>query len=198
MGISVKLDNKSVARVEKSVRESFEKVINNQNLLKDIGTVVIKDIQFQTRKTRKGELKSLSDEWIDERKKIAKATATHPAYSARRSNLTLTGQLLDSLKIIYSKAGEVIIEATGIHRPYKASYLKSWYRIGQSGKRHLVKSSNTGMRTIGESIENKKLAEYVADQGREFMKVREGLNRQLKNLVVAYIRRSSRVLRLFK
>lgn len=195
MGISVKLDNKSVARVEKSVRESFEKVINNQNLLKDIGTVVIKDIQFQT---RKGKLKPLSDEWVNERKKIAKATATHPAYSARRSNLTLTGQLLDSLKIIYSKAGEVIIEATGIHRPYKANYLKSWYRIGQSGKRHLVKSSNTGMRTIGESIENKKLAEYVADQGREFMKVREGLNRQLKNLVVAYIRRSSRVLRLFK
>jgi hypothetical protein len=195
MSFSVKLDSKSVDNAEKSVRESFNKVINNQVLLKELGETIITDIKFQT---RKGKFKPLSKDWIAERKQIAKATATAQSFSPARSNLTLTGQLIDSLKILTAKAGNILIGFAGIHTPYKAQYRKSWYRIGAAGKKTLITSNKSGVRTIGARVANEDLAKYVAEQGRDFVKVRPTLIPVLKQKVINYIRRSSRVLGLFK
>lgn len=57
--------------------------------------------------------------------------------SPNKSNITLTGQLLDSIDVIRKKDGEIVIGPTGTRS--------------------------------GSSLTNKKLAGYLADQGRPFM-----------------------------
>ena len=190
MAFKVTLKSDSLARAEASVRDGLKKVLNGAQLKRDIGDTVIQDIQFQTRKAN---FAPLSEKWIKERKQIAKATAVHEAYSPRRSNLTLSGQLLDSLQMVNSNNGVFEFKFVGDHEPYKAPYQTQWKRLGK-----IVRSSRSGLRTIGKKIKNEKLATYVQEQGREFVKLRPALVPRLRTIILRYIRRSSRVLGLFK
>jgi hypothetical protein len=190
MAFTVKIKDDSLKRVEGSMRNSLTKVLNSPAMAKELGEVIISDIQFQTRKSS---FKPLTEDWIKERKQIAKATPTHQAYSPRRSNLTLTGQLLDSLKLVSYAAGKYLFKFVGDHKPYKAPYVTQFKR-GKS----IVNTGRSGLRTIGEPIKNEKLAEYVQDQGRKFVKIRKELTPRLQRIIMAYIRRSSRALGLFK
>lgn len=187
---SVRITDDSLKKCEQTVRDSFKKVIQSETLAKDLATTIITDVKFQTRKTK---FKPLSEKWIKERKQISKATKVNEAFSPRRSNLTITGQLLDSLKLTSFNKGKYVFEFVGDHQPYKAPYVQQ-YKRGKT----IVNTNRTGLRTIGKAIKNEDLAKYVQEQGREFIKLRKSLIPRLRNLVVAYIRRSSRVLKLFK
>lgn len=93
-----------------------------------------------------GEFPALSKEWIERREKLAAVNSTHKDFSPSRSNLTFTGQLMDSLKTILkltSNSAKIIMEYTGTHKGY----------IGLKGKR-------------GKAISNKRLAGYLQESGR--------------------------------
>lgn len=167
----------SIKVAEDDVRKKLKKLTQDEELLNQIGDRMIQDLKFQARKGTNpvtgGKFIPLSPKWIKERQKIAEAQSVHETFKANRSNVTITGQLLDALRrnVLGRK---LIIFFDGIHKPYKA-------------KR--VRNTGQGNRTIGKPIKNSLLAEYV-NQIRPFFIVREKLLPQLKSIVIRYIRRN--------
>lgn len=167
----------SIEQVESTTRQRLQALQSNKELLNKLGDAMIKDIQFTARRgvnpVTGGRFIPLSKKWIKERKQIAQATPTHEAFKENRSNITITGQLLDSLA--RSSVGKTLtVFFQGIHKPYKAK------RIRNPGK---------GLRTIGKEIDNELLARYV-NKIRPFFGVRDKLLPQLKSIVIRFIRRN--------
>lgn len=174
--IKLKYKPISIDKIEADVKEKIKRLTNDDQLLRQIGDRMIQDIQFQARKGTNpvtgGRFIPLSPKWIKEREKIAQAQSVHPAFKSNRSNVTITGQLLDALK--QRVVGRLlVIFFDGIHKPYEAK------RVRDPGK---------GNRKIGKPLENSLLAQYV-NEIRPFFSVREKLLPQLKSIVIRYIRR---------
>lgn len=109
--------------------------------------------------------------YVEIRKYISESTKTHPTFSPKRSNLTITGQLLNAMTRTVSSLGTLTIKfINSIHTPYK------------------IRTSK-GLRDVGKPIDNDKLAEYV-NAKRPFFGVRKTLLPQLKTIVIRYIRRN--------
>jgi hypothetical protein len=174
------VNTKSIDRAEKSVKTAFEKVIRNQKMLKELGEVVVTDIKFQSRRgkfEKTGKASSgLTDAWIERRKNYAKNSDSHPAYSPKRKNVTLTGELLDSLKFISSGAGKLKFFFDGIHKAYR------YRKLDGSISSH------------GGNARNKDIQEGLDKMGYKFFRLRPELTDRLKKVVVGYIRRASRAL----
>lgn len=178
--LKVKINTRSLKLTEEKTRKVFENVIRNNQMLNDMGTTIVEDIQFQTKRGKSipNDLKpfrELTPKWINKRKQISNAQSVSDVFSPKRSNLSLSGQLLDSLQYKIIGAGKITFSFFGIHKPYK--YQK---KNGDIGK-------------IGKQIENKKLAQYVEEQGRPFMGVRDIVKERLKRTLLGYIRRSANV-----
>jgi hypothetical protein len=182
VAFKVKFDPNSINSAEKKIKDGFKKVIESKQMLNEVGTLIVKDIQFQTRRgysiPQDRKFKPLTQKWINKRSRIAQADSVHETFKSNRSNLTLTGQLLDSLKHRILGAGKLLLEFTGVHRPYKIRTRK-------------------GIGKIGKQIPNEELAKYVS-QVRPFVGVRDKIKIRIKNVVVAYIRRSAKVLNFFE
>ena len=176
--MKLKLNQKSLDRVEADTKARLNRVLSNKEMLGEVGDLAV-DLIRQT--TRKGtstvtdqRFKPLSKPWIKKRDKIASSQGTHPTYAAKRSNLTLSGQLIDSIK--RSVVGRMVtIFFDGSHLPYR------------------MKTRN-GISRVGKIISNSKLAQYVADGGRPFFGFSKAfeskLLTQVKKVVIRYIRRN--------
>jgi hypothetical protein len=217
MSLNLKVNDESLKALEENTRKAFEKVIRNQDLLNDIGKTIITDIQFQTRRgssipNNGKKFDKLSKKWIDMRARIGQAQGGGEAFSPQRSNLTLSGQLLNSLVTVIQGAGKILITFTGTHSPYRYELLE-YYTVkkrkgrrinkgpikGFDGGRGNLQYRNTnrsGQTTLGEEMLNAELADLVAEQGRPFLGIRDAIRDRIKRQVVAFIRRSSRVLSL--
>jgi hypothetical protein len=174
MKMGLKINQNTIDKAETEVKLKIQKAITSPALLSDIAEVAITDIKYQARRGVSTEtdskFKPLSSRWIKQRQKIAQSTAVHEAFQANRSNVTITGQLLDAMSKVLTKTGIAIV-FKGIHKPYLAK------RVRKSGNR-----------TIGKPIDNETLSEYV-NEVRPFFKIRESLIPRLKNIVIRYIRR---------
>lgn len=174
MMFKIKIDQASLDRVEKNVKDAFNKVIRNQTMLNELGETIVVDIQGVNRsgKSPKGNKHpSLSESSKRNRRYLSKYNQTHETYSEGRSNVTITGELLDSLESESKRPGEVVVTAVGNHSKYK-------------GK----------TKSIGKAVANEKLIKFLKDKGFNIMGIREKLLPRLRRTVIAYIRRASRVL----
>jgi len=132
---------------------------------------VQKEIQGYYRETsRKRRFRVITEETIDRRKKMSQYNKTHGDYSPRRSNLTFSGQLIDSIKA-YVRTSKDVIELipTGRRKPY----------ILKSGKRSKSKSLNTDV------------AQGQADQDRHLM---IPTKKQRRGIIDIFRRKLKRVL----
>lgn len=191
--IKIKFKQSTIDAIERDMKVKAGALAHDPALLGEVADIVIKDIAYQVRigvsPVDGKRFKPLSKEWREQRAEIAKATQTHAAFARNKSNLTLTGQLIDSLHKIF-QGGAVIIDFKDNHKPYNKKYKDSFSRKGKSGGRSsTVNSGKTGIYQVGKEIPNKELAEYVAERGRPFMAVREKLLEQLKKVVIKHIRR---------
>ena len=181
MSISVKLNEKSLKDVEDLIKKAFNNVIRNKKMLTEIGEDVTKDIQFQTRAgnsiPNNEKLAPLKKSWILIRKRIAESQGTHQAYREKRSNLTLSGQLLNSLKAKVKGPGSVEVAPTGLRSRYK-----------------IKRKDGKGTYQLGKLITNQKLSEYVSKK-RPYLGVRPIMKERIRRTVIGYIRRSSSVLK---
>ncbi|HNC40322.1 MAG TPA: hypothetical protein PK522_00910 [Nitrosomonas sp.] len=164
---------------EEEFRNRLNKMIKDPVLLNELGDVMIKDIKFTARKgvnpITGGKFIPLSKKWIAEREKISQSTPVNDAFKPARSNVTLSGQLLDALRRSATN-GILSIFFDGIHRPYRAKYSE-------------MRKKQATTRQIGKPIPNNELAQYV-NEIRPFFYVREKLLPQLKTVVIRYIRRN--------
>jgi len=151
----VKIDSKQFDRIEESLLSKFNKVANSEDLKSAAADLVISDIKFQTRRGV-----SIPDG----------RSLPGQAFSAKRSNLTLSGQLIESLKSRFITRG-VEVFPDGDHEPYR-----------YKGKRGKIVTS-------GEKIKNSKLAEHLKKKGFDFIGVRDSIKERIKILVQQQIRR---------
>jgi hypothetical protein len=210
----ISVNTKNLTKLMKKHKDKITRALTSSTLLKQVGDEMIKDIRYQTRRGLGGEdgderesLKPLSKSWKESRKEIAsRGGQTHQAFSANRSNLTLSGQLLDSISIVDYDGPTVTIGFKGVHVPYQIPYLKYFVRKknkrktgvnnrtvkgfqSSAGGMSYVNTNRSGMRTIGEPIANTKLAKYVQEK-RPFFSLRPSFINRLKSLVIRHIRRN--------
>lgn len=145
------------------------KLVNTDDLSKELGETVIRGIKGKTRKgldlVNGGKQGALASSTIAQRRYLDDHNSTASTYSPARSNLTFTGQLLDSLK--WFRIGNIIrIMPTGQRRPYKRGSKKS--------------------------IANQDVANFLKEQGREFLGVDNPIKKQLKSIIRNFIRRNIR------
>lgn len=180
--------------------DKVTKALQSKNLAKDIGDTYITDLKFQVRRgqslSNNKKLKPLSESWIKKRRRII-ANSGKPAFvSARKSNLSLSGQFLDSLKsrsANLSKGLEVTFRFEGAHEPYKMKPLKSWKvrNAFGSGKNKTFKRRKEmpSELQVGRRISNENLYTYLK-RDRPFIGIRPQVQKRLTQLVVEEVRRS--------
>ncbi len=104
----------------KEINRTFDKVINDKQLLGELGTFTTKRIQAEIRRskplndTRK--FPALKDLSIKIRKHLERFNFTDIVYKANRSNLTFTGQLVEAIKFKIIKGNVVEIAVANTKR----------------------------------------------------------------------------------
>lgn len=173
---SVKVKDPGVfLRLESKLKDSFRKVIANKEMLNEVGEFAAERIRFQARTAKplnsNAKFPSLKPSTIKSREYIAKHNQTHETYGASRSNLTITGQLLNAIKHKVVSAGVVAIELVGNHRGYKSG-------SGQTGR----------------SVANSDIAGWLADKGfvifDESIQDNKTIKARLRSIVLRYVRRA--------
>jgi hypothetical protein len=155
------------------LQKRIKEVLSDDKVMSEVSSTLEKDMKFQARKGVDPEgrpYKPLSDRWVEKRKQIK--DSKHGAYSPGRSNLTITGQLIDALRIA--------AESSSVSNTRRFLYTFLGDHTGYTFKNG--KTTN--------SIPNEILAEYVQDQGRQIIGVRESLIPRIKRILVAAIRRA--------
>lgn len=105
----------------KVVRD-IERVTNDPQLKEEIGIFATQRIAFQARVgqplNNQGKFPALKSLTVQKRRELARYNATDSTYQAGRSNVTFTGQLLDSLSFNQISNG-VELFFKGKRRPYR-------------------------------------------------------------------------------
>jgi len=124
----------------RAVRFKILKNIREPKLMQEIGQHVRKDI-------REGdELSPLKASTIRQREYLRQFNQTHTNYSARRSNVTFTGELLNALEVRVNTIKGLIVLGfkKGIHRRYKTGAKRSKARAKQITYEALAKELQEG------------------------------------------------------
>jgi hypothetical protein len=172
---SVKINRPSIIRkAEQKIRE-IEGAAQGDLLLSQIGVELLLDTQNKARTgkgftkdtvkvfgSKRSKLPWLADSTVDSRRSIGSRESTSNVFKPDRSNLSLTGQLLSSLKI-FIKNGVLTIRPDGERRKYK----------GQNKK----------------PPSNDKLAEFLEEKGFYFLGVDDVSLKKIKTISIRFIRR---------
>lgn len=153
------------------LKQRIDKVIESSNWKEEGSKYVTKQIQGKTRlekiaKTGAGQ-KTISEQHQKNKERLAKKNKTGTSFGASKSNLTITGQLLKSLKREDDKR-LLIVKPDGDRKPYTLP----------SGKQ--AKDTPT----------NEELAGYLKDMGYEFMGLSEKMKKNLKKIIIREFNRT--------
>lgn len=161
--ISVKYNAK---KASKKFKDRFNKFLREDDWKEEAFETAKKNIVGQTRlgkDIKSGEkLKKIKKQTEKDKAKWAQKNQAGISFSPGKSNLTRSGQLLESLKRGKSKTS-VEIAPEGTRKPYK----------GQT-----------------KTITNKKLADYLSEKGFSFMGFNDRLKAQIKSKLLRHLRRS--------
>ena len=165
----MKTDVKNLAR---DIKSFIKKRVDVSRLSEEIGEYCVKNIvgSARTGKNLDGEkFDDLTESYVKQKKYLEKyGNNTGINYrSSKKSNLTMSGQLLESIKYFYDKTKLAIrITPTGIHMPYR----------GNNGE-------------IGVMIDNLELATYV-NKRRRFMLLGNKNYKVIANMIKKSLRRT--------
>ena len=140
-----------IPEVEKKIRETFKKVRESEQMLRDIGEFTSERIKAQARRGKPlnddKTFPALKKTSVAIRETLAETNSTHPTFKPSRSNLTITGQLIDAIKY-YVKKKIVFIDIEDSPRtPYRTR----------------GRLSSKGLKSIRKSIGNlKATSKFVA------------------------------------
>lgn len=161
---------KNLENVKRSIKKTFEEIRTNEQMLVEIGNATV-DLTKKFNRSGKSPDGSKhpnnSPAWEIEKMNLTEYNNPSEYYRPYLSNVTFTGQLLESIKLvkINRSNSSVEIDATGERTPYKNKKGKS------------VGKKNTPT--------NKKLVEYLGDIGRNIF----GINKQMTNVINKIVRR---------
>ena len=156
--------------IAKAVEKTLEKIVKNESLLNEVGeqarTYIIGKTRTRADLSKEGaKQKELAETTVDARKNLEKYNKVDASYSAKRSNVTFTGQLLNSITV-FVKGGVVTLKPDGNRTAYKT-------------KKGPVKSTP----------DNYTLAKYLQEKDRVFMAIDAKGQEILKQFTIRQIRR---------
>ena len=155
----------------RAATQSIKSQLNQREVLSKAAEIAIDDIKGNAREgkpvvdNKVSSFPGLDATYITRRNRLASVNETDSAYSPKRSNLTFTGQLLNSLKATF-KGAVITISPTGMRRPYK-----------------LIKGGQT------KSVANKTVAEGLQERGFEFLSIGSSTKKKIKSEITRIIRR---------
>lgn len=164
-----RVDPTSVTATRKAVQTSLNRFIRGSGVLNDVANDYIEQVKIQGKDTQTDQpFKPLAQSTIARRRVLSRNNATDGKYSPARSNLTFTGQLVNSIKATIQVArGRITIEPKGVHKAYRG----------------------IRVRRLGRNIQNKALAAHLEDQGRTLI----GSSPKTQERIVSRIRASLRI-----
>lgn len=166
-----KVNIKGLPQLTAALKKFINESASREEILLRIGIIGRESIIAKTRTGKNlvtgGKQKALKASTVKHREILAKSNPVQETFSAKRSNLTLTGQLLESIKIIPSKSkAEVNLVPKGTRKPY----------VNKNGK------SQKGTPT------NEDLTEYLSQKGFKFLGIDEPTKKQMIKAVKAFLR----------
>lgn len=163
-----------VKNVQDNIRRMLDEVRKDPQTLAEIANVTVDLIQGTTRSGKSlsndSAFPPLSKTWQYQRDHLLKYNAADEYFlGSSKSNLTFTGQLINSIKArIFPSNGTVEVGPQGQHQGYK------------------TKSGNT------KAIDNKKLFEYLEKKGRGVFNFGQSFKDRLSSRVNVLIKRTLR------
>lgn len=158
-------------KLQADIIKRIDKVIDADPLKKDIGIFATTRLRFEARKgtplNDERNFPPLKPITIDNREYLARFNRTHPAFNEARSNVTLTGQLLNALGFqVISRGVELLF--IGERRPYR------------TGPNSVANDTPT----------NQEVADYLAEKGfRVFTKKGIESDRKFSSNITQIVRR---------
>lgn len=160
-------------RVKTPNPEIFAKAVRgalagNKQLSNSITKLLIGIIRGGKLPSGKG-IKPLAPTTIQRRRDLSKKNRTHPDFSPRKSNLTFTGQFLDSFKATFERVGRKVlinIAPTGVHKAL----------INLNGKRQ-------------RGVRNDTIGEGLVKSGRDYRPVSKQNTRKITKLVITALKK---------
>jgi len=115
-----------VKKAAASITKKLNDAIADSNIYKDAARDLEDSIRDKKNPKTGKNYKKLQPSTIEHRKYIARNNSTHSEYSSDKSNLTLTGSLLEGLFSRFNKStGILTIDIKGNHPGYKGSKKKT-------------------------------------------------------------------------
>ena len=164
---------KGLSRVVKDIEKKLKGAKIDKAAQSHMSKIIIEDVKQTIREGKNpnkhgnSKIKRIKQSTIKRRKELAKKNKTHSDYSASKSNLTLTGELIDSLTCKFKRLKSgigFILSAKGVHKRY----------VGTKGKR------------VGKRVKNIEIIKAQAAMGRRVLgirrKTRDRLVKILKEL----------------
>lgn len=158
----------TIRSANRGTQLTLRRFIRDSGVLEDVGQFYVDNIKergidpFTNRK-----YKALAPSTIERRKRLATVNSVDPNYSPRRSNITFTGETLDSLRArIFIGRGEIDIGLRGTHSRYRG-----------------IRKAR-----IGRRISNARIGEFLEEGGRHITTI----SRQTQSAIVERMRRGLR------
>lgn len=156
--------------IAKAFDKTFETIITNESLLKEIGeearTYIIGKTRSRADLSEEGaKQRPLEKSSIKTRRYMEKYNKTDPTYSPKRSNVTFTGQILNSIKVFIS-SGKIELRPDGNRQPY-----------------------STANGPVEKTPDNYTLAKYLEEKDRTFMAIDAKGQEILRQFTIRQIRR---------
>lgn len=179
MPFDIKIDPAQFAKIEKRIRDDANEILSGSALKQEVGEFAVERIKYQARIGKPlnsdGTFPLLRDATIMNRIRLAKYNKVHPTYEDGFSNLTLTGELLESLNWTDSGETSLTLKFVGNHSPYKSA-------------KGVIERDD---------LPNATLVEYLAAKGFVVFDKSLQSNRQfisrIKTICLRYIRRGLRI-----
>lgn len=179
MSFEVKIDMAKFDAIEAGIKEKCEMILSGTELKREVGEFAVERIKYQVRVgvpwNMNGSFPDLKDSTIKNRRYLAQYNKTHATYAEQRANLTLTGELMDSLTWVDEGNTLLKLQFEGTHKPYN--------------------SKHGPMK--GKPVDNAKLAEWLAAKGFKVFDSSLANNKQfvsrIKTICLRYIRRGLRI-----
>lgn len=174
-GFKIKI-NKSALKT--SFRQTLNNLLDDPKLQKEVGVFAVDRIRAFARKTKPlnktRSFPKLQPSTVANRGRLAKLNRTQRTYAQPRSNLTLTGQLLDGLKFKITK--------------------KRIINVFTSGKRKMYRTSkNSFAKPNSVNSKNETLASVLSDKGFKIMgSFDKAGEKRIRNIYLKFLRRKLR------
>jgi hypothetical protein len=170
VGLNVTLKRVNFSNRRDNLKRQISRAVKSNKLLEEVAQDILTDVKGQAQSGRNpdgSKYPSLSSSWVERRKRLSTTNKVSGLYAPRRSNVTFTGEFIDSIKARINKSkGTIAIEATGTHSKYRG----------------------IRKRTVGSKVKNADLATFLAEKGRNVIALRDTLLERIRSKIRRFVR----------